>query len=293
MIFREPVPFEEALQHELVKRVLPTSASADELSLLAPEIRRRARFSARVQDTRILARMDTLLRQATEPQVVVDPATGARRPAARGEYMDQATFRLRIKETLRAIGYEPQEGEAGTIKDLLSRRRQDVIFDTNVRMAHGYGQHVQGQDPAVLDEWPAQELVREANWDAESRGTARPWTRIWQDAGGQLHNGRMIALKNDEIWVTISRFGLPYPPFDYGSGMGVQDVDRDTAMEAGLIGLDEQVTPNVPDLNADLSAELPGNAPAWLVQQVRDAFEGEADVQDGRLVLAPRAGGGA
>lgn len=292
MIFGQPVAFEEALQHELVKRVLPTTASAEQLNLLAPEVRRRARFSARVQDTRILTRVDELLRQATEPQVVVDPASGARRAAAPGEYMDQATFRLRVKETLRAIGYEPAEGDAGTIKDLTTRRRLDVIFDTNVRMAHGYGQHVQGQDPAVLDQWPAQELIRESNFEAEAAGTARPWARTWQSAGGRIYDGRMIALKNDAIWTEISRFGLPYPPFDYNSGMGVQDVDRETAMAAGLIGRDEQVAPDVPDLNADLSAELPGNAPAWLVQQVREAFAGEAVVQDGRISLAPASGGG-
>ena len=37
----------------------------------------------------------------------------------------------------------------------------------------------------------------------------------------------MVALKEDPVWTRISRFGQPWPPFDFNSGMGVEDVSHD------------------------------------------------------------------
>ena len=37
------------------------------------------------------------------------------------------------------------------------------------------------------------------------------------------------------IWSAISRFGNPYPPFDYNSGMGVDDVSYDEALKLGVL----------------------------------------------------------
>ena len=45
----------------------------------------------------------------------------------------------------------------------------------------------------------------------------------------------MIALKNDPVWTALSRFGRPWPPFDYDSGMGIADIDRETAETLGLL----------------------------------------------------------
>src|SRR5574337_1593062 len=111
-------------------------------------------------------------------------------------------------------------------------------------MAWGYGSWMQGQAPAILNLWPAQELFRafprktHRQWsgeDAENIIKGEPIEGRWADAGGQLFDGRMIALKNAPIWTDISAFGNPYPPFDFNSGMWVRDVDRETAMKYGLI----------------------------------------------------------
>jgi hypothetical protein len=69
------------------------------------------------------------------------------------------------------------------------------------------------------------------------------WKQRWAEAGGRLYGGRMIALKTDPVWVNLNRFGVPYPPYDYGSGMGVMDIDRDAAVKLGLIGETEKLTP--------------------------------------------------
>ena len=59
---------------------------------------------------------------------------------------------------------------------------------------------------------------------------------------------RLLSRLEDErkcgaIWYEISRFGLPYPPFDYRSGMRVRNVDRKTAEALGIISADETVEP--------------------------------------------------
>jgi hypothetical protein len=131
-----------------------------------------------------------------------------------------------------------------------SIRRQNIILQTNAQMARGYGQYKQGQDPAVLTGWPAQELIRIASAEAP-----REWQKRWTDAGGQLSEGRLIALKNDPIWRRISRFDLPYPPFDFNSGMGLRAVDQETANRLGIITEDTlPQTPQSRRLNEDLEA---------------------------------------
>lgn len=76
----------------------------------------------------------------------------------------------------------------------------------------------------------------------------------------------MIALKGDPIWAAISRFGTPWPPFDFGNGMDVQDVDWNEAAELGVLKEDDP-PPKVEskDFNAGLEVELPAAAPRELV----------------------------
>ncbi|MDD5679385.1 MAG: hypothetical protein PHW60_15565, partial [Kiritimatiellae bacterium] len=120
---------------------------------------------------------------------------------------------------------------AGTIKDLSSDARLNLIIRMQTEMALGLGKFIQSQDPAALDAAPAQELYR-----LEARNAQRNWPSIWQTAGGQFYGGgRMIALKNDPVWTEISDFGQPYPPFKYGSGMWTRDILRPEAEALGVL----------------------------------------------------------
>ncbi|MCD8298621.1 MAG: hypothetical protein LUD39_02525 [Opitutae bacterium] len=68
----------------------------------------------------------------------------------------------------------------------------------------------------------------------------RDWPARWRAAGGQFYgNGLMAALKDDPIWRRISAFGEPTPPFDYGSQMGLSDIDAGEAVELGLISRED------------------------------------------------------
>jgi len=49
----------------------------------------------------------------------------------------------------------------------------------------------------------------------------------------------MIARKDDTIWQALSAFGLPFPPFDLGSGMGWREISRKEAIELSVISKDQ------------------------------------------------------
>jgi hypothetical protein len=226
-----PMPFRQALDARAVKQILPTDFRTQLLATIPTELRERAMFSAGVTNAEFLQRAH---------EGIGELAAGT---------TDRATKRLGLKQLLQSLGYQPVEGEEGTLTDLSSDARLNLILDTNLRQAQGYGNWMEGQQPEILDQWPAQELIRFRDAKAP-----RDWPARWAAAGGEFFGDRMIALKNDPIWEKISAFGTPYPPFDFNSGMDVADVDRDTAMAAGLIDRDTQIAPQSRDFNTDLQA---------------------------------------
>ena len=62
MIFAEPRPFQEALQSREVRSILPTTANTAELQRIAPALRERAMFSARVTNARFLLRAAEMIK---------------------------------------------------------------------------------------------------------------------------------------------------------------------------------------------------------------------------------------
>lgn len=227
-------PFSESAERELLRTLLPTDLNTEQLAQISSQLRERALFSARVTNAEFL---DKLQEQLTQLATGVSPGPG--------EYMNQPTARTELKDLLESIDYQPEPGKEGTIEDLSSDSRLNLILDTNERMAIGYGQYAEGQDRDIIDSWPAMELIR-----IYDRKEPRDWPQRWADAGGEFYEGdsdypegRMIARKDDSIWKEISRFDLPYPPFDFNSGMGLIDISRDEAIELGIITEDDTITP--------------------------------------------------
>lgn len=96
---------------------------------------------------------------------------------------------------------------------------------------NGWRQHSQGTDTAVLDQWPAAELFA-----CSELKFPRDWPAAWQTAGGELYAGKMIARKDSPVWMALSDFACPFPPFSFEEGMWTRDVERDTAERLGLVG---------------------------------------------------------
>lgn len=105
----------------------------------------------------------------------------------------------------------------------------------NVQKAREYARYVRGHDAGALDMCPAQDFAR-----VKSHRVPRADRPVcWRVSSGEIRGGRMAALKSDPVWEKLSRFGRRYTPIDYGSGMGMEDIDRD---EAGELGLEAEVS---------------------------------------------------
>lgn len=232
--FPVPIPLKDALGKRLVKAILPTTLDSEMLRTLPRAVRERAMFSSGVQNT------DFLTRAAESINKIV---SGQSNPAK------ERTMLRELAESM---------GEDALAKDA----RLNLILDMQAGFSGGYGQWMEGQHPSVLDMWPCSEFLR-----IEERKEPRDWPQRWEEAGGEFYpgdsdyeQGRMIALKNDPedpgFWERLSAFGLPYPPFDYQSGMGLADVDHDEAVELGIIPDDYLPTPQRMGLNDGLKAVL-------------------------------------
>lgn len=222
-----------ASERLLQKALVGSDIGSEEWNSIQAAFRDRAFFSSRVSSIRLLDAMRANIVKSLKGN------------------LSASDFRLAIRRELGAMHYDAG-GDRGTIKDLMTAARLDLIYNTNREMAKGFMQHLQATSEGALAAFPAYELKR-----AERRKAPRDWPRIWEGKGGTLYGGRMIALKTDPIWTRISRFGLPHPPFDYNSGMDIFSVPRGECLRLGII--DENTPPQKPpktDFNKDLSAKF-------------------------------------
>lgn len=220
------------------RRAAPSTRTSAEWERVAPALREKCFFSARVNDAEVLGKMRELIGKAVD--------SSKRNPNE--ALVSQDKFISEMKSFLRSRGYTMGGSK---LTDITSRRRLGLIYDMNVQEAREYARYVRGQDADALDMYPAQEFVR-----VESRRVPRTdWPMRWRAAGGKIRGRRMVALKSDPVWTNLSRFGRPYPPFDYGSGMGVEDIDREEAVELGLLP-DDEPADEIPEFDIALEAEV-------------------------------------
>lgn len=191
------------------KRRLPLGLTSAQYSRLPAAIRERALFSASVTCGRFLEQIRKVCDAVLAGEMSVEQAKGKL-----GAWLDRT-------------GYKAAPGEEGTIKDLSSDRRLQVVVDTNVKLADGFGREAWQSERQSL--FPVCELYR-----AERRNEPRDWPTRWRKAGGRLRGGRFVAPFGDPIWVRISRFGQPYHIFDYNSGMHKRMIGRAQAKRLGF-----------------------------------------------------------
>jgi hypothetical protein len=227
-----PQPLAQAVAHLSAKTPVGSLLkSADWLYYVPAELREAAFFTSTVESGRVIDLMQSKLNGSIGMM---------REQVANGTAMvDRSSFIGDLKKFLTDMGYAPEPGAEGGLADLGSAKRLGLIFDMNIQSAQGFAAMKFGQDPDMLDNFPAQELIR-----FEARKIPRDWIARWRDSGGRFYNRKMVALKSDEIWTRISRFGRPWPPFDFNSGMGVEDVTREEATAMGLVQPGEKIAPS-------------------------------------------------
>jgi hypothetical protein len=264
MEFTTPMSLPDAVARLEKKTAVGSRLDSRQWAELELGLRDRAFFSAGVENVSVLAEMQSRIKDAL-----------ALAERSKGEAtMDKSRF---VSEMRGLLGAAP--GDTKDLQDITSGKRLGLIYDFQKEDAMEYGRFLAGQDPDVLDAFPAQELIR-----VESRQSPRDWSARWADAGGKFYDGRMIARKDDPIWRAISRFGRPWPPFDFGSGMGLEDIDREEAEALGVIAPEDSIAPQASDFNAGLEASIPKATPL-VMDSLRDMFGDQIEAgRDGKVV---------
>ena len=238
-------------------------------------LRERSQFSAHVESVRLIGAIQEKL--STRIGMLQEAVAGGTANVDRSSFIGD----------LRKIAQEEGLGTGtGGLTDISSRKRLGLIYDMQTRQAAEFARWKVGEDADVLDAYPAQELIRE-----EDRKVPRDWQTRWAGHGGRFFEGRMIALKSDPIWTAISAFGTPWPPFDFGSGMGVEDVSREEAEALGVLPAGQPVAPQGElDFNQGLEASVT-DIPTDLQEFLRQSFGNQIQIADGAVRWIGREGG--
>lgn len=206
--------------------------------------------------------------------------------------MSAAQVRGMMKLRLRKLGYAAAESEKGSLTDLSSDARTSLVVSHQMQRASSYAKWRADQDPDVLDAFPGQEMYR-----ASAAKVPRDWKARWNENRSALgaattaleaasKDGPFIALKNDPIWPAISRFGSPFPPFDYNSSMRVRNVGRRRCRELGLLNDQELagrlLKPARDPMDGNVSSSSAAGMDPALARAWAEAFGGRARVYSGR-----------
>ena len=248
-------PLQEAIDRIKSKTPVVSEMRSAQWAEVPVQIRNRAQFSAGVTSARVVQD----IQRRIENEMQWKPGDGIGRDA----------FIRGMRKTLEAEGIATNPH--GGLTDISSNRRLELIHEMQTRDAKNFAKWKIDMDPDLLNAAPALELIRIRRSDVP-----RDWRQRWAEAGGEFPGGRMIAHKLAPIWMKLSRFGNPWPPFDYNSGMGVEDV---LAAEAGKLGVvppaqAQAVTER--RYNEDAEAEVSELAPEklnWLRERLGDQVQ--------------------
>ncbi len=225
----------EAAKVSAIRDALPTSLGTAEIrAMIAADVRARSVVSARTTSAVHLAAI----------KFAIDELAAGN--------TNHADARWYIKEMLKNLGYTPEGGfpedgpgtvppaMRGSLQDLSSDRRINLIIETQLALVRGRAQQLRGMREEVLAQFPAWELVR-----IHPREVPRDWPGRWVIAGGTLYDGRMIAFKADPVWGELGSAGnfddaldVDFPPFAFQSGMGWRPVDAAECRALGVTGPD-------------------------------------------------------
>ena len=214
---------------EIIGLKTPTPTALDTAGIRAQwsqRLREQALFSARMTLQGYLDRVQTVLMQVADGT------------------LDASAARLALTDKLAELGYSPEPGTAGTLRDARTLARLNLVLKTNRQTAASLAQLAESEDPQVAALFPA--------WELASGGYRKQhrtdWPQRWRAAGERVgwrgaHRTKMVALKSSPIWQALGdgaggfrdTLGNPYPPFAFGSSYEWVPVDRLEAKELGLL----------------------------------------------------------
>ena len=244
------------------KADLPTSLGTAELRQLGANILRQSLFSARMTN-------------ATAVQAVREAVTRILTAVGDGTSTDNlAEARWKLKQLGQALNYDPAKGfpgeaevpaaEAGSLRDIFSTDRLNLILKTNELMLHGAAKNIWGNEAEAREQYPAWELVRVAAVEVprgmirRGKGLIPVAENAWDTANGRWQAAasaagdeealkifeateRMVARKDSDVWQQLGEgaggyedtLGNDYEPFAYNSGMGRVEVSAKEFADLG------------------------------------------------------------
>jgi 8-oxo-dGTP pyrophosphatase MutT (NUDIX family) len=202
--------------------------------------------------------------------------------------------------------------ESATGENIGGLMNMDFFNRIMREVTQGAGNFVaQNFDQTRLDEFPALELHRVYDREVPrgfkvGKGGAiipdpdNDWPSRWEAAGGELVDGRMVALKSDPIWQALGdgeggyedTLGNPFAPFAFNSGYDTDEVSREDAVALGLMNDEDEAKPAEFDFTKLLNIEAASAASAGpLVLNANWPVESPAnDRRRARLGLQAAAG---
>jgi len=243
-------PLFQALKLAQERGLLPTALSSAELQEMTLRMKERVFFAARWTNLQALDEVKKLVERHVQGE---------------GMNNDLAKLRIEARQILAKHGYDPESGfpgdvelgvppaTAGSLRDLSSGKRLNLIFETQAALARGLGMKLRNLQRQQV--FPAIELVRLK--DARQIDWQRDWLARWKIAADNVDwvgvskeafaQGRMIALQTSPIWPALGSSALfadalnvDYPPFAFNSGMGWRFVGF---RESATWGLNQEEIP--------------------------------------------------
>ena len=185
----------DARERWLKNRIaLPTELSSRAIAeRLMPKIRAQAFFSARVAEARILEAIKEISDQYSMGEIELAEARTALKRLAVGNKLDDGS---------------------GSLKNLGSLARIDLILQQNAAMAAAVGQYEAGMDPDIKERFPC--------WRYIASTAVNP-----RDSHARYSG--MVFRKDDPIWHKI------FPPWDFNCKCSVEDCDDEPMDSSKLI----------------------------------------------------------
>lgn len=222
------------------REIFPTDFSSSDLRGLSTQFHLRSIFSARTTNADYLDEVGRVVDEMLDGKI------------------DLATARWQLMKKLKQLGYDPEKGfpqdmalippaERGSLQDLSSKRRLDLMLRTNLEMTRNYTRVLEGNTETARRMFPAWELRRVSS-RRTPRGTPDShtvgWLQRWKDAADSVGwegvsravfaERRMIARKDSPIWQALGdgaggytdTLGHNFGPFAFNSGMDQVAVPR-------------------------------------------------------------------
>lgn len=267
-------PLDEAMKKFGAKSAVASTLTSAEWSGVPLALRDRAFFSSQVENARFLSLAQQKIRDALALRRE-DVKNGTALVSRDSFIGDLRALVLGSDRSGLPVSANPFADRGLT--SVASPQRLAMIFDMQSRSAQGFSDWKLGQDADVLDAFPAQELL-----PSTARTPRGDWKARWSAAGGPDLGERLVALKTDPVWAKLSRFGSPWPPFDFGSTRDLRDVSRDEAESLGLLKAGERIEPTQQqDFNRDLEASVADIGPEYLAA-LKTVFGDQVTIRDGK-----------